>query len=271
MSSFIPMSYNTSDAYDFNKTYTPNKTLIDRSDFINKTPLLHNNVGHNVMNEHIVEYQVFVDSSNSSTYLDPFSFTVYFGDNVGKDYLKISKDFRNVKYINLEYVFLPKSNIIHIPTEEDPIYYMMVADEDGLMRSTHRFLYTQIDELSTDKVYMTANSSGSNSRLMMFPDRNIGGLYSNLWYPKLNSRVYPGSMLQTFSRLTIKICDEDGDKLESYDQDGNVINLQQLMLNNPSEDLIATYKEMNINLALKIAVVSCELNTSTSFHRGFPM
>ncbi len=91
----------------FKEGYQQNTPLIDRQDYTNQKNALHNNMGDNLLSEHITEYQITISSYNrdSAFQPDPFNFTTYFDSGSSNQVPSISKKFVNVKYINLEYVF----------------------------------------------------------------------------------------------------------------------------------------------------------------------
>lgn len=101
----------------FKEGYQQNTAMIDRQDYTNQKNALHNNMGDNLLSEHIAEYQITVSSYNRdpSSQPDPFNFTTYFDSGSSNQIPSISKKFVNVKYINLEYVFLPRTNIVFTP------------------------------------------------------------------------------------------------------------------------------------------------------------
>ncbi len=117
---------------NFNQAYTPNKPLIERMDYKNYGQLLYNNVDKNVMDEHIVEYRVNIDSFDRdiNAYPNQFDFKVQFdapatgilrtevikhGKLVpinqkfyGPPRPHIHRKFRNVKYVKLDSIILPQ-------------------------------------------------------------------------------------------------------------------------------------------------------------------
>ena len=66
---------------NFRDAYAQPTTLIDRPDFTNHGNVIHNNMGQNLLSEHVMEYKIHVDSSdrNTDNYPSPFKMKVTFG------------------------------------------------------------------------------------------------------------------------------------------------------------------------------------------------
>lgn len=150
---FNPLSTNTQQLMnsapimsDFQQAFEPNRPIIEKLDYINKNNLIHNNIGENVLDEHIVEYRLIIDSLDRDIkfYPNPFSFTVqlnpistsvvrheeYIDDknkSKGKKTVEtrfeseppphINKEFVNVKYVKLENIILPQFSKIRVKEE----------------------------------------------------------------------------------------------------------------------------------------------------------
>ena len=131
---------------NFNSAFQVNAPFIEKQDFRNKNTFLHNNINENLLLEQIIEYNLNIDSKDRSltAYPNPFDFTVTFGGHgqviENKITLKkkssdlgaineskfenkkityegtpgpiINKKFKNVKYLRIDYLILPKTNVI---------------------------------------------------------------------------------------------------------------------------------------------------------------
>ena len=64
----------------FPNSHVPNQPIIETIDYTNYNELTHNNVAPDVLDEHIIEYRINIDSLDRdiSVYPDPFSFKVKF-------------------------------------------------------------------------------------------------------------------------------------------------------------------------------------------------
>lgn len=93
-------------------SFSQNKPLIERQEYVNTGNILHNNLAENLLSENVFEYNIYIDSADRdiSKYYSPFEFKVYFSEIA--DYPKIDQNFKNVKYINLNYIILPPTNVL---------------------------------------------------------------------------------------------------------------------------------------------------------------
>ena len=145
---FNPLSTNTQQLMttsmsDFQHAFEPNHPIIEKMDYVNKNHLIHNNIGENVLDEHVVEYRLIIDSLDRDVkyYPNPFSFTVQLNPistsvvrhdeyidhkdkSKGKQTVEtrfeseppphINKEFVNVKYVKLENIILPQFSRIRV-------------------------------------------------------------------------------------------------------------------------------------------------------------
>lgn len=152
---FNPLSTNTMQNMmtnpsmsNFNKAFQESTPILDRPNYINQNNLLHNNLGESIIDEHIVEYRINIDSLDRDikVYPDPFNFTVKFNPATtgyvkrdvpidpynkskgtkhieerfeGNPMPHICRDFRNVKYIRLDCIVLPQRTSVKSPDDDD--------------------------------------------------------------------------------------------------------------------------------------------------------
>ena len=92
--------------------FSQNKPLIERQEYVNTGNILHNNLAENLLSENVFEYNIYIDSADRdiTKYYSPFEFKVYFSEIA--DSPKIDQNFKNVKYINLNYIILPPTNVL---------------------------------------------------------------------------------------------------------------------------------------------------------------
>lgn len=190
-SPFLQYNNNLPKMSNYNKAFESNKPMIDKIDYTNKNNLIHNNVGDNILDEHIVEYRLNIDSSDRDIryYPDPFSFIVKFNPISSstitheepyltkKDKIKktktvqtrfegapmphINKEFKNIKYIKLENVILPQFSNICIKKKEgehrhhnDNVKYEFDINSQ---LTIDRYVGLGIKELDTERVYSTSD------------------------------------------------------------------------------------------------------------------
>ena len=299
-------------SHNFNSAYQINTSFIEKQDFRNKNDLLHNNVNENLLLEQIIEYNLNIDSEDRSlvAYPNPFNFTVTFGGhgNVSetKVFLKknstnlsamnenkyenkkivyegtpgpiINKKFKNVKYLKLDYVILPKTNIIKSTTSDNinndninndnesdlcdcpcPNDSISIDDQDKLTQK-YKYLILRINEIKTDNILGT-NKNLENNIFILYPDKLMGKNHI-MWLPTSGYRNYKNSNLENITRLTFEILTPKGEVLFIYDENKNIIN--------PATETNELIKEsinenMQISISIVLKVVENELNTNTKF------
>lgn len=307
---FNPISTNTQDrmtnltsSSNFNEAFIPNNPIIERINYQNKGQLLHNNVGDNVLDEHIVEYRIYIDSLDRDikTYPDPFSFTVKFNPPSASriqheepvDYKNkskgtkivetrfeglpsphITKEFRNVKYIKLENIILPRFHKLRLRGACDNFEF------DETCNLTHnRYISLVIKEIVQDNYYSTSEGVTRVSPdgkcytpptpfALILPDKYLGyNFYTGV--PYYGSKIYKNSDLGSITQLTIQFYDSSGlpiriddlftsDDLQQYEFD-NGEPLPVCDLRHPLN------KEIQVNLSFVIGVVESQINNLTKF------
>jgi hypothetical protein len=309
---FNPISTNTQknmnnlpSMTNFNKSFQTNAPMIEPMDYTNYGNLLHNNMGNIVIDEHIVEYRINIDSVDRdiSVYNDPFSFTVKFnppssqtietevpidprnkrkGTKFVKTIMKgppkphINREFKNVKYIKLDNIVLPQfSNIVEDP--ENPNEY--IFDNENFLVDD-RFILLRIKELDSDKgqrTYDTGDGSlrydsngGTNSYHkpfgMILPDKLLGKNYYS-GTPYYASKIYKNSTLGNLNQLTIEFYDSCGTKLKF----NNLFSAKEIDTCEQDDEFPRSdirhplNKKIQTHLSLIIGVVESQHNTNTKF------
>ena len=286
---------------NFDKAYEQSQPIIERIDYTNKNNILHNNIGDNVLDEHVVEYRLIIDSIDRDIkiYPDPFSFVVRLNPlaksvvqseiNIKNGETKlietqfpgepapyITKEFVNVKYVKLENVILPQFTKTKIKKTDDGI--QIVPDPDSFL-ITDRYVYLVIKELDCDRVFTTFNTSprigkdgtgvtAPNPFAIIIPDKILGQNYY-AGTPYYGSKIYKNSMLGNLSRLTIEFYDSCGEKIALND----VFNFEELEEyefehNNPlprSDLRHPQNKRTQVLISLIVGVVESQINTQTKF------
>jgi len=93
----------------FDQSFTKTQPLIDRPEYINQGNLLHNNIGKKILDDETYNYHIHISSADRDIIQNPspFKFKVTFDDNLSK--CNINKKFRNIKYIALDGVVIPRT------------------------------------------------------------------------------------------------------------------------------------------------------------------
>ena len=274
---FNPLTTTTNNLSDFNDAFKQPTPIIEKLDFTNKNEVLHNNIGPNVLDEHVIEYRIMIDSINRDIkyYPDPFSYVVKFNPvnsstirTPNNEFIKydgaptphIGKQFVNIKYIKLENVILPQCGGIK---EENGKYVM--DRKDSIITNMYNSLI--IEELNNERIYTTSPNT-PNPFSLIIPDKLIGlDYYSGT--PYYGSKIYKNSLLGNITQLHIQFADSCGKPLKindiyTYDD------LQQYEYDNddpfPINDLRHPLnKKIQNHISLIFGVVECQINTNTKF------
>jgi hypothetical protein len=240
---FIPTTPNMNNQFgnsvntysNFTESFNRNRPLIDTPDYKNRGELLHNNVGETTHTERVVEYRVQISSEDRDIKqtANPFDIKVSMG-NSSNGSPNIRLTFKNIKYITLNSVILPRTTAIDIsgidpdgagPPPYDiyptlsPSKLPLPAPPSTLEHNlnTHPYLFLRSKEMES------VNNLASNSLLgfdtfMLIPDQNLGDMY--MWKPRRTTTVYPNSKYGNATHLSLTILDEFGETLTLYDETG---------------------------------------------------
>lgn len=268
----------------YNEAFKQNKPLIEQLDFLNHhNNVLHDNLGIKLISENIKEYRINIDSKDRDNiiYPNPFKYTVNFGPASGqtitnydwidpnnkklgkmpvKQFISgvpnpcVNRAFRNVKYIRIDNIILPRHYKIDGTSPNYTIDTTTTLDNDI-------FLILNIPELPTNNVLGT---NGLNEKgHTIYPD-NIRDNYFTCITRHIGI-VYDDNMLGNITKLTF----------EFFDSNGNLLNL---LMTEPTEKLIndtQTKTELNNtfndlyqnHITIIIGVVENDLTTNTKYER----
>jgi hypothetical protein len=257
--------------------------MIDRADFKNHNNVIHNNLNHNLQDERIVEYFIDIDSNdrNTSSFLDPFSYVVTFAPitNSGmsrheewidpRDHSKgqkiveevfngapephIRRHFKNVKYIRVDSVSLPKyAGIVY-----DSGSGSWILDSSKNL-SLDRFVTLKISNLESQRI-MSTNSIVDGNGVKLIPDTLP--LTSNYYMtiPSNSSnmiKVFNDNSLGNIDRLNISFYDSFGTQLRYTNLDTSQVITD---VRNPKN------KYLQHNITLILGIMENELSTEVSY------
>jgi len=242
----------------FNTSFQQPTPIINRMDYKNYGNLIHNNIGDEVFDEHIVEYRVNIDSIDRDTsyYPDPFSYKVMFNppsgrpdkDGVyfsGRPQPHILKEFKNVKYVKLEQITLPRFK----DTSGDEVD----TTSNSSKLANKRYITLRIKELENIFTYGT-NRKLDNNFAMIVPDKFIGTeFYTGT--PYYGSKIFKNSQLGNITTLTVSFCDNKGNKISVGGIDTSIVD---------EEDARSPlYEGFQHNFSLIIGVVESQVNINT--------
>ncbi len=282
---FVPVPYqkHMSQYSNFTQAFQQNSPLIDKTDFTNRGNVLHNNLGDKLLNEYLAEYKIHISSADRNTleYPNPFKMRIFFGQTDKSP--AITKKFRNVKYITLDHVILPRCvSVVTTDSETDIIYPAGSTYHNDPstaptgkfdLLSNYRYLLVKIEELSSDNNLGTSALTGSNT-FMIVADSTLG--YDNVsWKVIHNNRfIFQNSGLGSISRLTISILDPDGNVLNLIDNNsrsnligpkiftGDTKTYFEYLSEHESDTISHTNSSEQVILNFTFGVIENELSTS---------
>lgn len=207
---------------NFPKAYAPSipldvngwdpKSGFTNKNFQNQNDILINNLGANILDEHIKEYSLLIDSKdrNYKAYPNPFKYKVKFGPlpsrpemNNGK--FEVYTDttpyiynvYTNIRYIKLETVLLP-----YFYREKDGRIDPRFALTNNLYTLVHIDEYTDVNQNSTNDVLMSSFG-------ICYYDYRINDTHFAV--DPLNAiKIFPPDKLATLKSLSLSITDPYG-------------------------------------------------------------
>lgn len=273
---------------DYNQAFSQNEPLIEKIDFKNRNTLLHNNVGDNVFSEYVIEYAVNVDSADRCVpvYPSPFDFKVTFKGTGGQHVVNeknrsqdfyvpgtpgpvIERNFKQVKYIKLDYIILPKYITLDLINPGDTY-----ALNKTISLTDYRYLIVRIKEFSSNRILST-NSKVGDDGIIIYPDKVLGdSAYSNLWITSFGTRTYTNANLGCLDRLTISILNPRGEEIAIFDNSkGTPINPNNINSTYYTTTEIASLNQIVPRIQCVIAFivgnVGNEINTNTNYGDHF--
>lgn len=253
--------------HNFDSAFQVNKPMIERPNFQNQNNFIHNNVGRNLLLESANEYVIDIDSYNrdSAIFVDPFTYNVTFapvttsssvrggGTYIGSPAPYINKNFKNVKYVRVESVILPR-------------YYGIVYDSENWILDTskdlskERFVVLKIKNLESSRNLSTSNTLDGNG-IKLIPDTIP--LNSNYYMAVAanNSniiRLYNDSQLGNIGRLDVTYYDSFGTRLQYTNLDATVPTTD---VRNPLN------KYLQNDITLSVGVLENEMNTEAKYNQ----
>lgn len=294
---FRPITTNYINSYpmgmnDFNKSFQPNAPIIEKHNFRNMNEVIYNNLGENLLNEHITEYRINTESADRSlnVYPDPFKYTITFAPASrqtstlkintnpiqvtfeGDAMPHINRDFVNIKYIRLDHIILPRYTTLTFDTVLLTTTPVITTD-----LFSEKFLIIKFKELKNIYTFGTSTLIENGFRLM--PDKTLGfNAFSAI--PYYVNLTYPDSLLENLNRLTFELYDSSGNQIfSSYNIYQNGIPL----FNNLSASQIYANQSMTLTsqqvqalldntliqneMSLILGVVENQLDTNTKYEK----
>lgn len=260
----------------YNECYMENTQLIERPDFKNKNNLIHNNVNENIFMEKVIDHQLYVDSNdrNINVYPNPFKFVISFDTSgqkswSGDDYYEgipgplINMKYRNVKYVKIDYIMLPR--VVILEKTNDKYEF-----NDSILLSSYGYLIMKIKELSSAKI-QGSNELLCNDSYVLYPNK-IMGLEFMMWTPSNGSRIFNNSNLGNINKLSITIYTPDGEELSFVDTKNKKIDMCRIYNKRDGynkEIICPRFAKTNLKcfVSIILGVMENEINTLTKYER----
>lgn len=273
--------------YNINRSFSHNQQLIEKTDFKNNGNLIHNNVAENILSERVTEYQINIDSNDRkiTTYPNPFKFTVTFGglgahqlsnkinnkhENPDDNYFEgtpgpiINKKFKNVKYVKIDYIMLPR--IIKLNSTCGKFEFEH-HDGNSHYLSSYGYLILKIKELSSGKILGTNNLLSDDS-FILYPDKIMGNDFV-MWSPSNGTRNFYNSNLGNLERLSISIFTPSGKQIAFTDSNSKEIDFNLLFKQKKNRETMicmnSIENKLKCYISIIIGVVENEINTLTKY------
>jgi hypothetical protein len=230
----------------------------------------------NVVSEMVTEYTVHVDSGDRDTniYPNPYKFALSLGgpsnqnsSQSGVPNPRVDVSFKNVKYIKLKYLMLPRNINYDIADNSGNKIYSVATTKPTIL-SNYRYLLLRIKEISNDKLYST-NDTIKNDCFVIYRDSNYTEAVNDLWIATQPVKIYYENGLKNLSRLTIEVLTPSGDELRLL-SDSNPISYTEINTDRstttPSSDFYTKYNDsVQINIEFEIGVCENQLNTQKNY------
>ena len=225
---------NRNDGTNFNQAFNKATTLIPQRDTKNYSNALHNNFGDNIVNEMITEYTIHVDSMDRDliAFPNPYQFVLSIGgagsstitqsNYINKNQQsvlnftsvsysgvpnpRIDVPFRNVKYIKLKYLMLPRTIVYDYDISGNSVIYSKISPPSSktTILGNYRYLIMRIKEIANDNFYST-NDNIKNNCFILYRDSNYYDAISDLWMATQPIKIFYDDDLKNLSKMTIEI------------------------------------------------------------------
>ena len=277
----------------FSDAYRPNTTQLGKVDMNYRGGVIHNNLGERLISEHLSEYTIHINSSDRDygAFPNMFNFYVTFGgigrtkdkkfkpDGTytetiyeGQPTPKIARKFKNIKYIKLNHVILPKTTVVDKITGSDGLPEYALGDSYTDICSNYKYLMLKIKNIGNNKVFST-NDQVDEDTFILYPDRMMGSQHY-MWLPTITSRVFSNSSLANVDKLTFELLDDEGELLFVLDTDGSRFNTKTVLAEmetdrDETDPVLINFKRihkmMQMDIELTFGVIEGELNTDIKF------
>ena len=284
---------------NFNQAFTPNQNIIPRMDYTNNNEFVHNNVAPNLLNEFVTEYSLHIESEDrdKNAYTNPFSFIVSLGgagvsretnhfrgnrvtvsSDVDRTYggnpePRIERSFKNVKYVKLRYLILPRLYKYNMDPSGNTFrtYSTINAGVGGTFLGDYRYLMLRVKELESQRSYSTGNNL-RNECFILIRDKSGIDSISDLWIATQPTKVFYNSVLRSLTKLTLELLDPSGNQIfmKCINTDENItqnINLSDINSPNTSTSNFGIYaNSVSMSMEFELGVCESEIDINKAYH-----
>ncbi len=262
---------------NFGNSYKPSQNMIPHRDSKNHGHVIHNNINENIVSEIVTEYTVHVDSIDRdiNIFPNPYKFTLSLGGVAtqtgvnGVPDPRIDVGFRNVKYVKLKYLMLPRHIKFDRTVDMGGNKSYAHAVTKSTILSNYRYLLMRIKEISNDKLYST-NDTIKNDCFIIYRDSNYLDAINDLWFATQPTKIFYDNGLKNLSRMTIEILTPQGEELRILYDGTNKLNYTELNTDQstavPSSNFYTNFNEaIQTNMEFEIGVCENQLNTEKNY------
>lgn len=230
--------------------------LIEKIDNNNLHNTLHDNLNDKIKFENIKEYQITIDSLDRDLtfYPDPYNFRLSMTGPFTSP--SINKSFRNVKYIKIDSLILPKYYDIkkEDETDEDSEY----IDDETKDTTKERFILLRFDNINQTNQLGT-NEISNRPSILLYPYKKYNETFSLFKPVNINTNILcvNDSNLINLNNIDFSLYDGKYEKLEFKNK--NLEEKDENKINSP----------MNINkqiiINLRIGIIENNMNTEINY------
>lgn len=223
------------------------ETILERHDYRHTTPLIHNNLKDNLLNEHIKEYTIILDSKqrDPTIYPSPYKYSVLVNQNNRNDKSGIIlKELKNVKYIKVDSVVLPRKWKVENNSFDDNTD---ILDD--------RYFILKLSNIVDNNIYSNNQTLTHDCLILSRFKKDNDNFFNAKPLNSSNEFWYDINNLGNIHKFDIEINTENNDNLTNINNIGIDINEEDI--NNLSHPL-NKYRQ-NI-IILKIGILENSIN-----------
>lgn len=225
--------------------------------------IIHKNMYENTIIDEVNTIKLIIDGKdrNSEYYQNPYTFTVTMGNHGTSVAPHLEQSFKNVKYVKINYVILPRYISYNLTSIDNIKTYS--PNENGTILEQYRFIMLKIKELNNKNSFSTSNNK-TEQCFILYRNLYDANSMTDIWYPLSPTVIYKQGELRNLSKMTIEILSDSGEQLllKSITDDAiSDISFDDINNNNPETSNFYLYSPFcEILLNIDIGIFGIELN-----------